>query len=152
MNPPYFFARLFCAPLFFHKKPRERKVRSQGSWHIKKKNCGLFIFLPALDLNILLTHRAEGIDKGAGEPGVRDERDVMVDCRAANLITIGQLTLAVVFRNIDHQLEHVLAKHIHDVQFALFVRPADSRCLNAVIVEELRRSVRRIDMIPLRSS
>lgn len=56
------------------------------------------------------------------QAGVGDQWNVVIDRCTTDLIAIGQLALAVVFRNVDNQFEHVLAEHIHDVQVALFVR------------------------------
>jgi len=40
----------------------------------------------------------------------------MIDRRTADLIAIGQLTFAMIFRDIYYQFESVIAEHIHDVQ------------------------------------
>ena len=71
----------------------------------------------------------------------------MIDRCTTDLIAIGQLALAVVFRNVDNQFEHVLAEHIHDVQVALFVRPANCCRRDAVFIQEFSRSSRSVDVV-----
>ena len=48
------------------------------------------------------------------------------------------------------QLEDVLAEHIHDVQLAYLVGPADGDRLHAVIVQELGRPVRSVNRVTFR--
>ena len=86
-----------------------------------------------------------GVDKGAGQTGVRDQWNVMIDRRTADLIAIGQLTFAMIFRDIYYQFESVIAEHIHDVQITFLIRPANGGCLDSIIVQELGGSVRTID-------
>lgn len=42
--------------------------------------------------------------------------------RTADLIAIGQLTFAMIFRDIYYQFESVIAEHIHDVQITFLIR------------------------------
>ena len=109
----------------------------------------LLILLPALDLDILYVHGAEGIDEGAGEACVRYQRDVVVDSGTADAVSVGQFPLAMVFRDIDYQLDDVLRDEVHDAEVSLFVWPASRDSLDAVVVEELRRTVRSIDGVAL---
>ena len=73
----------------------------------------------------------------------------MIDRRTADLIAIGQLTFAMIFRDIYYQFESVIAEHIHDVQITFLIRPANCGCLDSVVVQELGGSVRTIDRVTL---
>ena len=73
----------------------------------------------------------------------------MIDRRTADLIAIGQLTFAMIFRDIYYQFESVIAEHIHDVQITFLIRPANGGCLDSIIVQELGGSVRTIDRVTL---
>ena len=94
----------------------------------------LLILLPALDLDVLLLHLAEGIDEGTGQTRVGDQRNVVIDRRTTNLVTIGQLTLAVILRDVDYQLEDMLAEHLHDVVVALLIRPTNGDCWDLIVI------------------
>ena len=97
-------------------------------------NSYLLVFLPALNLDVFFVHITESADESTCQAGVGDQWNVVIDRCTTDLLAIGQLALAVVFRNVDNQFEHVLAEHIHDVQVALFVRPANCCRRDAVFI------------------
>ena len=94
----------------------------------------LLILLPALDLDVLLLHLAEGIDEGACQTCVGDQWDIVVDRRTTDLIAVGQLTLAVILRDVDYQLKDMLAEHLHDVVVALLIRPANGDRRDLIVI------------------
>ena len=69
---------------------------------------GPLVFVPALDLDVLLVELAERRDKGARQSSVRDERNVEVDRAAANRVVVAELGLRQVLRDIDHQIDLLL--------------------------------------------
>lgn len=69
---------------------------------------GPLVFVPALDLDVLLVELAERRDKGARQSGVRDERNVEVDRAAANRVVVAELGLRQVLRDVDYQIDLLL--------------------------------------------
>ena len=49
------------------------------------------VFLPALNLDVLFAEGAECFDEGFGQTDVGHQRDVVVDCPAADAVAVGQL-------------------------------------------------------------
>ena len=48
------------------------------------------VLIPALDLDVVDGHCAEGADEGCRKTGIRDERNVEVDCCAADVVAVGE--------------------------------------------------------------
>ena len=95
------------------------------------------VLLPALDLDIALLQLAASLDECAGQTSVGDQRNIVVDRSAADLVTIGQLAVSVVLRNVHDQIETVVRDHIHHIQTDLtLVGPIDYGRLDAVLFEE----------------
>ena len=65
----------------------------------------LLILRPRLDAQVVHRHRAEGIDEGAGQTGVGDERNVEVDGRTAYLVAVTQLARRQVLGDVDHHVD-----------------------------------------------
>ena len=94
----------------------------------------LLVFLPALDLYLFELHPAEGIDECACQACIGNQRDIVVDCRTADFVSVGQLPFAMVFRYVDDQLEDMFAEHLHDVVFSLFIGPAYSNRVDSIVI------------------
>ena len=64
----------------------------------------------------------------------------MVDGATTDSVTIGQLTLGVILRDVDDEVELVVGNHLHHVRKILLVliRPSYGCSLHVVLVEELR--------------
>ena len=64
----------------------------------------------------------------------------MVDGATTDSVTIGQLTLGVILRDVDDEVELVVGNHLHHVRKILLVliRPSYGCSLYVVLVEELR--------------
>lgn len=73
----------------------------------------------------------------------------MVDSTTADAVTIGQLTLGVVLGNIDDEVELVVGNHVHHIVLSILIRPADSSCLDTVLIEELGSTCGGIYLIAL---
>ena len=54
---------------------------------------GPLVFVPALDLDVLLVELAERRDKGARQSSVRDERNVEVDRKTITVLVVGLVIL-----------------------------------------------------------
>ena len=63
-----------------------------------------FILRPRLNRQIFRRHRAESIDEGACQTGIRNQRDVEVDGGAADLVAVGDFGGAQVAGNVDHEV------------------------------------------------
>ncbi len=86
----------------------------------------LIILPPALDQQILLFQFTKRRDKSAGEAGIGDQRDVVVDGRAADIVVVVQLGAGKVLGDVDYQLDGFAAEVIQDIWFGIFVRPVSS--------------------------
>ena len=75
----------------------------------------LFKLLPALDLEILQLLFAEGLDEGGSQTRIGDERNIVVDSTATDLVAVGQLAFRVVLRNVDNQVELMIVNHVHHI-------------------------------------
>ena len=64
----------------------------------------------------------------------------MVDGATTDSVTIGELTLGVILRNIDDEVELVVGNHLHHVRkiLVVLIRPSYGCSLHVVLVEELR--------------
>ena len=73
----------------------------------------------------------------------------MVDGTTADTVTVGQLTFAVVFRNVDNQVELVSGYHFHYVVFGMrtFIGPEYGCSRYAVRVEERGCTGGSVDVI-----
>ena len=100
---------------------------------VRFKN-GLFVFLPALDLNVFQFGSAEGFDEGFGQAGIRHQRNVVIDGAAADTVPVGQFAFTVVFRNVHNQVELMVGNHLHHVVFGVrtFIRPEYRSSRNTV--------------------
>ena len=94
------------------------------------------------------TERIRTLRRMLDEKGL-EHVHIQVDGGTTDLIAIGQLTFAMIFRDIYYQFESVIAEHIHDVQITFLIRPANGGCLDSIIVQELGGSVRTIDRVTL---
>ena len=65
------------------------------------------ILLPALNLDVILLQGGEGLDEGFGQTYIRHQRNVVVDGATTDAVAVGQLTLGVVLRHIDDEVELV---------------------------------------------
>lgn len=79
-----------------HRQGTRRKMtetaptrKSKQPHAISRDSGRLLIFLPALDLNVLDLHLAEGFDESTCQTGIRNQRDIMIDGTATNLVAIG---------------------------------------------------------------
>ena len=90
-----------------------------------------------LDLDVFHLQGAEGLDEGFGQTDVGHQRNVMVDGTTADAVTIGELAVGVILRNVDDEVELVSLNHIHHVVGGILVGPCYGRCLHAVLLEEL---------------
>ena len=100
----------------------------------------LLVLLPALNLKLILAHCAECLDEGGSQTGIGEQRNVVVDGATTDSVTIGQLTLGVILRDVDDEVELVVGNHLHHVRKILLVliRPSYGCSLHVVLVEELR--------------
>ncbi len=73
----------------------------------------LLVLVPTLDLDIVEGHRAEGADEGGGEAGVGDKRDIEVDGGSTDVVSVGQLLVGEVLRDVDHEVEFLVCEHLH---------------------------------------
>ena len=73
----------------------------------------------------------------------------MVYSAAANLVAVGLLTLAMVLRNVDDEVKGMVVYHVHHIANILvtLVRPAYRDCRDAIVCQELCRSLCSIDGI-----
>ena len=64
----------------------------------------------------------------------------MVDGATTDSVTIGELTLGVILRDVDDEVELVVSNHLHHVReiLVLLIRPSYGCSLHVVLVEELR--------------
>ena len=60
-------------------------------------NLILFVFLPALYLDIFLLHLAEGFDECLSKTCIGHQRNIVVYCTTTDTITVCQLTFRVIF-------------------------------------------------------
>ena len=67
----------------------------------------LLIFAPSGDIHFFNRFVYKRIDECRCKTSVCQQRNVVVDSRAANAITVGQLTLGVVLGDIDYQADRV---------------------------------------------
>ena len=64
----------------------------------------------------------------------------MVDGATTDSVTIGQLTLGVILRDVDDEVELVVGNHLHHVReiLVVLIRPSYGCSLHVVLVQELR--------------
>ena len=86
----------------------------------------LLVLLPALDLKLILAQCAECLDEGGSQTGIGDQRNVVVDGTTTDSVTIGELTLGVILRDVDDEVELVIRNHLHHVReiLVLLIRPS----------------------------
>ena len=95
------------------------------------------IFVPAFDLDISRSQSAEGNDKGTCQSGIRDQRNVEVDCTASDRVVVVQLILRQVFRDVNHQIDLLLLDVVQRVGLLFLIGPVQNRRMNAIQFEEL---------------
>ena len=91
----------------------------------------LLIFAPGGDVDVVNWFVDKRADICSGEACVSQQWNVVVDCRAANAITICQLALAVVLWYIDYQVDAVVSDEVEDI-FTIFIGPTNSDSFHAV--------------------
>ena len=105
----------------------------------------ILVLIPALDLDVVDGHRAECADEGCGQTGIRDERDVEVYGCTTDIVSVGQLLVREVLRNVDHQVELLVGEHVHSclvlackLRILRLTRPDDTLGRDAVLSKVLR--------------
>ena len=111
----------------------------------------LLELVPALDRKIIDVDVAEGIDECACKASVGDERGVMVDSCTAEAVSVCELTLGVVLRDVDDEVETVVGNHLHHIVFGcrILIGPHYRCCLDSVLVQELGCTQCSIDVVTL---
>ena len=99
----------------------------------------LFVFIPAFDLNIINAYCAERIDKRSRKTSVCKQWNIIVNSRAANLISVIKLTRSKVFRDIDYHINLFILKHFQCLRLLLFTWPEYSCTWYVVFRSEERR-------------
>ena len=102
-------------------------------------NLILFVFLPALYLDVFLLHLAEGFDKCFCKTCIGHQRNIVVYCTTTDTITVCQLTFRVIFRNVDYQVKLMFGYHFHYVVF----------CMRTFIWPEYRHSSSEAFLSPI---
>ena len=113
-----------CASVKQHPHPWLR----MGVWDIIWV---LLIFAPGGDVDVFDWFVDEGTDICGGKASVGQQWNVVVDCRATNAIAVGQLTFAMVLRNVDYHINVVVGNEVEDI-FTLFIGPTNRRNFHAV--------------------
>ena len=75
----------------------------------------------------------------------------MIDCTATDTITVRQLTLAVILRNVNDQIKLMVSNHLHDVVLCtrFFIRPVNWSRFYTVSVQEGSSSGSCVNLIAL---
>ena len=112
---------------------------------------GLFILLPALDLQVILRECAESLDEGRCQASIGHQWNVVVDGATTDSVTISQLALGMILRNVDDEVELVVGNHLHHVRHILVVLvwPTHGSSLDVVLVEELRCTGSSVDGVTI---
>ena len=97
--------------------------------NLREKNYSrvrLFVLLPALNLQLILAQCAECLDEGGSKTGIGEQRNVVVDGTTTDSVTIGELTLGVILRDVDDEVELVVGNHLHNVRdiLMILIRPS----------------------------
>ena len=100
-----------------HKKPFVSQL-----FEIQTSLLGV-ILLPALDLDVLELHRAEGLDECLGKAHVGHQGNIVVDGTTTDAITIGELALGLVLRHVDDKVELMVGYHVHHLVISILIRP-----------------------------
>ena len=70
---------------------------------------------PAADGEPILSHLTNGHDECRGQTGVGEQRNVEVDGRAADLVSVVQLAARLVLRNVYDQIDLLVAYVVYHV-------------------------------------
>ena len=75
----------------------------------------------------------------------------MVDSATTDSVTIGQLALGMILRDVDDEVELVVCNHLHHVRNILMVliRPSYGSSLDVVLVEELGCTRSSVDSVTI---
>ena len=87
----------------------------------------MFVLLPALDLDVAILELAASVDKRTRQTRIGNQRNVVVDGCATNLVAIGELTTCVVLGNVDYQIELVFRDHIGNVVLRTLIGESNSQ-------------------------
>ena len=71
----------------------------------------------------------------------------MINSTTTDTVTVGELTLSIVLRNVDNQVELMISDHVHHIVISFLIRPGNSRCRNVIILEELGSTAGSIDLV-----
>jgi len=93
----------------------------------------LYVFLPALDLEVFEFLLGEGFDEGLGKTCVGHQRDVVVDGCTTYLVAVGQFALGLILRHIDDEFEAVLGNEVEYV-LAFLIGPCNGCGGHSVLV------------------
>ena len=73
----------------------------------------ILILIPALDLDVVDRHCAECTDEGCCQTRICDQRNVVVNGCTANVVSVCELLVREVLRDVDHQVELLVCEHLH---------------------------------------
>ena len=108
----------------------------------------LFIFLPALDFDIIHCQCTECMDKGTCQTCIRNQRNIQINRCPANFIPIRQFPCGKVARDIHYQVNLLLMQHLKRLGFLPgFTRPIDQCAGNAIFLKETMSSSCRIQIL-----
>ena len=100
----------------------------------------LLILFPAFNCNFSDVNFAESVYESACQTGICNKRNVKIDSVTTNLITILQLALRKVFRDVNHQIKLLLTNHIQTIWLIARVWPSNECIFNTTLGKEFRCS------------